>query len=363
MKQLTVKLSLILVTTLITGCTNFIAPVDTIHKAPAKSEDFTTLDREYLQFKTKSLTDSYIERKMRVFLTEPVRAVNVVKEIAYARVKHPVEFRNMVLAHQELYEALIILPEVEDRRGADALFDQYISSLKAEDGGSVDLEAGLVAYYPFNNSPEDMSPLGLNDGTIVNPSGVTPAPDRFGTMDKAYDFNGTGYISVPHHDSQNGSTPDMTISYWMNTRALNGVRIIISKIRQESREEGWASLIIDGYTMWHLRPGYVCCYNITFGNEPDPTPTNTWLQVISVVDGTVMKQYIKSMNNPNVHFTSYDFTPLVNTKGNQIINIGRSENIHGDYFDGLIDDLRIYDRALNEAEVNALYAQEIQPPG
>ncbi|MEI9864256.1 MAG: hypothetical protein WDN00_06820 [Limisphaerales bacterium] len=53
---------------------------------------------------------------------------------------------------------------------------------------------GLVAYYPFNADASDASGHG-NDGVIYG--GVALAPDRFGTDNSAYTFNGEdGYIDI-----------------------------------------------------------------------------------------------------------------------------------------------------------------------
>jgi len=56
----------------------------------------------------------------------------------------------------------------------------------------IDLNHGLVAYYPFNGNANDESGYG-NHGTIHG--GVTLTADRHGNPNSAYRFNGTnGYI-------------------------------------------------------------------------------------------------------------------------------------------------------------------------
>ena len=52
---------------------------------------------------------------------------------------------------------------------------------------TVDINSGLVAYYPFNGNANDESGNG-NNGTVF---GATLGLDRFGNTNKAYDFNGT----------------------------------------------------------------------------------------------------------------------------------------------------------------------------
>jgi hypothetical protein len=57
----------------------------------------------------------------------------------------------------------------------------------------IDLNNGLVAYYPFNGNANDESGNGKN-GTV---SGAVLTSDRFGNLISAYIFDGTNdYISA-----------------------------------------------------------------------------------------------------------------------------------------------------------------------
>ena len=53
-----------------------------------------------------------------------------------------------------------------------------------------DLNAGLVAYYPFNGNAQDMSGNG-NHGTV---RGAMLTTDRFGNTQSAYSFDGVMII-------------------------------------------------------------------------------------------------------------------------------------------------------------------------
>src|ERR1700730_7959256 len=59
----------------------------------------------------------------------------------------------------------------------------------------IDLNKGLLAYYPFNGNANDLSANKLN-GIIQG--GVTFAPDASGKLNSAASFDGlSGYILVP----------------------------------------------------------------------------------------------------------------------------------------------------------------------
>ena len=62
---------------------------------------FTDLEQEY-RFSTKDLTESYLLRKLNMWLAAPVKGDKLVKEIAFASFKYPGLFRNLMLANQGL---------------------------------------------------------------------------------------------------------------------------------------------------------------------------------------------------------------------------------------------------------------------
>src|SRR5277367_6826618 len=83
------------------------------------------------------------------------------------------------------------------------------------------LTNGLVAYYPFNGNANDASGNG-NNGTIHG--GVVLAPDRFGSNNSAFTFNGVdGYIDI---GNPVGNSPaSLTETAWVKiiSRATTGI--------------------------------------------------------------------------------------------------------------------------------------------
>ena len=75
--------------------------------------------------------------------------------------------------------------------GPNPVYNWYVNDVLQSSGS--DINNGLVAYYPFNGNANDESGNG-NNGNI---SGLTLVPDRFGNINKAYNFNGiSDFISV-----------------------------------------------------------------------------------------------------------------------------------------------------------------------
>ena len=87
--------------------------------------------------------------------------------------------------------------------------------------GHASLTDGLVAYYPFNGNANDESGYG-NHGTVY---GATLAVDRFGNLNKAYNFNGIdNYIKA---SAENLPTGDRTVSLWFKADDLNSGPVLL----------------------------------------------------------------------------------------------------------------------------------------
>jgi hypothetical protein len=97
----------------------------------------------------------------------------------------------------------------------------YVRAVRAGQSGSIDLDKGLVAYYPFNGNANDESGNG-NDGTVY---GAKLVKDRFDQSDSAYEFNGfSDRIETPFN--YNGEATDFTLSYWINIHSIDFNKII-----------------------------------------------------------------------------------------------------------------------------------------
>jgi uncharacterized protein (TIGR02145 family) len=211
--------------------------------------------------------------------------------------------------------------------------------------GSIDLESGLVAYYPFTGgSTDDFSGNG-NNGTN---NGATKTTDRFGNTDCAYSFDGADdYISLSNE--HNFHLQNFSLSIWINLTTYKN-SIFITK-------DDW----IKGFMMcMHSDNGIVenciahnntwtCSFNPNFKIE-----LNSWQLFIFSYDGNYLKIYTQGniVNEFQIN-TQIEY-------GNMPVYFGASQ--YGGYFHGKLDDIRIYNRALSDAEVAALYYEGNNTP-
>lgn len=93
------------------------------------------------------------------------------------------------------------------------------------------------------------------------------------------------------------------------------------------------------------------------GANSSVTSTNTisqstWRHIVGTWDGTTIKVYIDGLFD-----NSSAFAGKLNKNETGEAYIGQSENGSPGYFDGRIDDARIYNKALSASEIQALFSQ------
>ncbi|EDN72618.1 conserved hypothetical protein [Beggiatoa sp. SS] len=185
--------------------------------------------------------------------------------------------------------------------------------------------------------------------------------DRFWTAENAYQFDGKDdYIQVAHNSTLNATPTGFTISTWIkaNLTQQNDLSVIIEK--SHSDYEGW---VMQSFNTHIGGVPYSPGFSWGMGHEgtPDSDKTSSisglelldtqWHYLTGVFDGTTTKLYIDGILISN---KTYAWTPVPNT-GNLYI---------GDWwegsrnFSGIIDDIRIYNRALSDSEIQQLYTMK-----
>lgn len=234
-----------------------------------------------------------------------------------------------------------------------------------------DIISGLVAHYPFDDNSNDNSGNG-NNGVVAN---ATLTSDRFGNSNKAYLFNGSSsYITVPNSSSLTASTYQLTISAWVKinqfTGSPNKAGAIIDKSASTSGDWGLFYQDFDANTsVENLRYGGYLRYNNTILSQGLHTSSvatsNQWVHLVLTVDGNSgTNYYINGVNESAGGNGGNNFSLWPNSA---TMFIGKSGTVNGNYygflgsnynyFNGVIDDIRIYNRSLNSNEVNYLFNQ------
>ena len=212
--------------------------------------------------------------------------------------------------------------------------------------------AGIVLYLPFAEGSGTTTSDGSGSGNNGNLSGgATWSPSgRFGS---AVAFDGiSGLITV--NDSPSLHLLNMTLEAWVNPSAINvGRRAVIFKERSGvSPPLDYGLYAADsagsppsGYIS-ELSPSLNTYRAI--GSSPLTTPMpGTWTHLAAVYTGNQVQLYVNGVLAGNRGTGN-----AVMNNASQPLHIG-GNSILGEWFSGLIDEVRVYNRALSQTEIQA----------
>lgn len=232
---------------------------------------------------------------------------------------------------------------------SSALTDVQIAALYTAQNTAPVATNGIVASYSFSRSGFDSSQY-ANHAALSN---VRPVTDRFGFGSKAYHFNGTSSaITAPNSSPLN--SPFTTISFWVKVNALpgNGESYLLSNGGWQQR---WKISLPT-----HGKPVFTT--NNTSGisdmdaGDGNALPVGVWKHVVMTHDGAKDKIFIDGAKKAEKVVTG-NMNSTTSPLG-----IGYDPIDKGSYFNGAFDEVQIYNYALSETDVNALYVTQSKSP-
>ncbi len=217
-----------------------------------------------------------------------------------------------------------------------------IATLYATQNTPPTVAEGIVADYRFNGNGADASIFGNHANILTG----TLTTDRFGYGNSAFLLNGTSSEGRASNGAQLNS-PYTTVSFWVKVNSLpgNGESFILSF---GGWQERWKiSLPPHGKPVWTTNNSSgISDMDSGNGNE---LPIGVWKQVVMVHDGTKDKIFING-----VLVAEKNVTGTLNST-TRPLGIGYNPIDGGNWFDGVLDDILIYNYALTDAEIGVLY--------
>jgi len=204
--------------------------------------------------------------------------------------------------------------------------------------------AGLIGWWKFDenegSTAADSSGNG-NDGLLQGDPVWQPDLGKFAG---ALAFDGSGdYVKIDN-ESKFDITSQITISAWVN----------ITSVPAE-----WTAIVTKGDSAWRLSTEYAnrgfhfAVSGSAWLNGQRSVSANQWHHVVGVYDGSQIRTYIDGELDVsrawNEGISSNDYP----------VYIGGNAEQTGRFWHGLIDDVRIYNYALKEADIIALYNESV----
>src|SRR3989344_8284078 len=204
----------------------------------------------------------------------------------------------------------------------------------------IGLKNGLVVYWSFDG--KDMAGVTAYDRSGQNNNGtLTNGPTRaIGKLGQGLSFAGTAYVNVGTN-SLPADNVAKTISYWIKFSSAPSSAAVV--FQMENGNNGT-------YSGFHTLTG---CSGVSMGTWKWGGPflvctaipaTNTWHHYVYTYDGSTHSLYLNGVLVTTGSGATQSSTPAT-----------AYINTDAEHFNGLIDDVRIYNRALSGDEIKRLY--------
>jgi len=195
---------------------------------------------------------------------------------------------------------------------------------------------GLQGWWSFSGNANDNS--GNNNNGTINTAVL--GPDRFQNPNSAFYFNGTNSYILFSPLFNVSST--VSVSIWLksenNTGQWNGLITTQNNnqqgfLLQENQSNRYHWSVSDG-------SGY---YDLISTN----TISSGWKLFVCIIESGILKIYVNGVLDSTRQIGSYNLNSTAN------LNIG--SRYLNEYYKGFLDDIGIWNRALTQEEITALY--------
>jgi len=211
---------------------------------------------------------------------------------------------------------------------------------------------GLVGYWQFKNSLVNVQSGG--QGSLMNGANFTS-----GKLDQGLNFDGVDDYFQPASNSSLNNLNSITITAWINERSMGGNGLARGRIIEKGNGAVRRFVLLAGdEDNLQFNAGYGATTAATFKTPPNSLSKNAWHHV------AVTYTFGNPANIPDLYINGVKQQAIPNdiASGSPVADddtvfIGGGRRS----WDGLIDEVRIYNRILTSSEINAVYAYENPP--
>ena len=226
----------------------------------------------------------------------------------------------------------------------------FVSPILAQD-----LRKGLVAHWAFEEGSGDkvMDSVGENHGTVNGTAKWVP-----GVKGGGLEFDGTTNFVDCGADESLNITETLTTAAWIKVDIFGDWAGIVTKGTETSpyAMQMWSDAALRFSPNWGNPPGGVG--GGSSFNTDTKMPRATWVHEAITYDGEKALFYIDGVPDALV----VDRKMTLGTNAEPLI-LGCDFPGGDEYFDGVMDEVYIYSRALSQEEINKLMAEGVEVGG
>jgi len=216
--------------------------------------------------------------------------------------------------------------------------------------------SGLISWWPGDGNANDIEDG--NNGSLVN--GATFATGKVG---QAFILDGTNdYVEIP--DNPNLTPSSITLDAWVKPDVISGNPPIVSKYNSNNPSVNGVSWVLLMFASGQVR--FVvfqdAAGNIARGIDTDNAVLSAgiWQHVAATFDLATqeIKIYVNGVDVPSTLIPGASSTITSIADSNTPVRIGTFVNSLGNFdafWDGLIDEVDIYNRAFTAQEIQSIY--------
>ena len=227
--------------------------------------------------------------------------------------------------------------------GSTPVTENFIWTITNASSGLCGSDPNLVGCWQM----EEGSGSFLIDATANgNDANITGSPTWVSGKDgQALDLSGTGQYAVAPDSNSLDATNAITLAAWVKPEKV-ATQNILKKTMGTTTTNGY-ELSLSSANKVFIRFNGSTTYRVD-SLTSYPTDGNTWMHVAATYDGTIIKVYINGVLDSSAN-------PATTTIGVNSTNLGIGAQSDGTaLYQGLLDDARIYNRALSLAEIESL---------
>lgn len=221
---------------------------------------------------------------------------------------------------------------------------------------NVNLNSGLVAHYQFNQNLADATGNFLMQST----NNISYGENRTGTANTSLEFDS---LNNDQHawveDSIFNYGEDFTISYWFYLDTVNQAipqYLITSRFTKSGNEQGGVDISVSDKIFFLLRTNTNSLFT-RIDSDQGSLEAKRWYHLVAMQESEEVSLFLDKQlvgRDTIASFSPNVFPKVSHWAFGSAIN--GSLNILRE-MDGKLDDIRFYDRAINQEEINALNAE------